>query len=100
MVFDEIIHSDKGSTKVYAKEDEQNITLKKLKSCPEKQPIDYAKQPVEILQQEELLKEWRIPRDLSVENIIGCKWVFRNKLDESGVIKTNKARLVAKGYNQ
>ena len=29
------------------------------------------KQPVEILQQDELPQEWRIPRDLSVENIIG-----------------------------
>jgi len=45
--------------------------MQKLESCPEKQPIDSAKQPVEILQQEELPKEWRIPRDLSVENIIG-----------------------------
>ena len=50
--------------------------------------------------QEELPKEWRIPRDLSIENIIGCKWVFINKLDEAGVITRNKARLVAKGYNQ
>ena len=100
MVFDEIIHSDPGSTKVHAKQDEQNITLEKLESCPEKQPIDSAKQPVEILQQEELPKEGRIPRDLSVENIIGCKWVLRNKLDEFGVITRNKARLVAKGYNQ
>ena len=33
-------------------------------------------------------------------NIFGCKWVFINKLDESGVITRNKARLVAKGYNQ
>jgi len=33
-------------------------------------------------------------------NIIGCKWVFRKRLDESGVITRNKARLVAKGYNQ
>jgi len=33
-------------------------------------------------------------------NIIGSKWVFRNKLDEAGVITRNKARLVAKGYNQ
>ena len=32
--------------------------------------------------------------------IIGTKWVFRNKLDENGVIIRNKARLVAKGYNQ
>ena len=100
MVFDEIIHSDQGSTKVYVEEDEQNITLEKLESCPEKQLIDSAKQSVEILQQEELSKEWRYPRDLSVEYIIGCKWVFRNKLDEYGVITRNKTRLVAKGYNQ
>jgi len=33
-------------------------------------------------------------------NIIGSKWVFRNKLDEAGVIIRNKTRLVAKGYNQ
>jgi len=33
-------------------------------------------------------------------SIIGSKWVFRNKLDEAGVITRNKARLVAKGYNQ
>jgi len=36
-----------------------------------KKTIDSSKQPVEILQQDELPKEWRIPRDLSVENIIG-----------------------------
>ena len=169
MVFHEIIHSDPGSTKVYAKKYTLNITLEKLESFPEKQLIDSAKQPVEILQHEKLPKEWRIPRDFSVENIIGqiekglstrstvsnycdhmtfvsqvepksneealkddkwvaamheelqqftrndvwflvpgfdqmnsigCKWVFRNKLDESRVITRNKARLVAKGYNQ
>ena len=33
-------------------------------------------------------------------NSIGTKWVFQNKLDESGIIVRNKARLVAKGYNQ
>ena len=33
-------------------------------------------------------------------NIIGSKRVFRNKLDEAGVITRNKARLVVKGYNQ
>nr|GEY75684.1 hypothetical protein [Tanacetum cinerariifolium] len=30
----------------------------------------------------------------------GTKWVFRNKLDENGIVSRNKARLVAKGYNQ
>jgi hypothetical protein len=33
-------------------------------------------------------------------NIIGTKWVFRNKKDEYGVVTRNKARLVTKGYSQ
>ena len=32
------------------------------------------------------------------KNIIGTKWVFRNKQDEHGVVLRNKARLVAKGF--
>jgi len=32
--------------------------------------------------------------------IIGAKWVYRNKLDEHGNLTKNKARLVAKGYSQ
>ena len=28
------------------------------------------------------------------------KWVFRNKMDENGIVIRNKARLVAKGYSQ
>jgi cobalamin biosynthesis protein CobT len=34
------------------------------------------------------------------QNVIGTKWVFRNKQDEHGVVTRNKARLVAKGYSQ
>ncbi|GJS69906.1 retrovirus-related pol polyprotein from transposon TNT 1-94 [Tanacetum coccineum] len=37
------------------------------------------------------------PKDMT---IIGTKWVYRNKLDENGVVSRNKARLVAQGYNQ
>ena len=33
-------------------------------------------------------------------SIISTKWVFRNKLDENGIVIRNKARLLAKGYNQ
>ena len=33
-------------------------------------------------------------------NIIGTKWVFRNKQDEDGQVVHNKARLVAQGYTQ
>ncbi|GJY15381.1 retrovirus-related pol polyprotein from transposon TNT 1-94 [Tanacetum coccineum] len=37
------------------------------------------------------------PMDMT---IIGTKWVYRNKLDENGVVTRNKARLVSQGYNQ
>jgi hypothetical protein len=37
------------------------------------------------------------PKDMTV---IGTKWVYRNKLDENGIVTRNKARLVAQGYNQ
>ncbi|GJU72365.1 retrovirus-related pol polyprotein from transposon TNT 1-94 [Tanacetum coccineum] len=37
------------------------------------------------------------PRNMT---IIGTKWVFRNKLDDNGVVSRNKARSVAQGYNQ
>jgi hypothetical protein len=36
----------------------------------------------------------------SKQNVVGTKWVFRNKQDEHGVVTRNKARLVAKGYSQ
>ncbi|GJT03578.1 copia protein [Tanacetum coccineum] len=32
--------------------------------------------------------------------IIGTKWVYRNKLDENGIVTRNKASLVAQDYNQ
>jgi hypothetical protein len=34
------------------------------------------------------------------QNVVGTKWVFRNKQDEHGVVTRNKARLMAKGYSQ
>jgi len=43
---------------------------------------------------------WTLIPRLKKMNVIGTKWVFKNKLDEQSVIVKNKARLVAKGYNQ
>ncbi|KAJ9682774.1 hypothetical protein PVL29_018656 [Vitis rotundifolia] len=40
-----------------------------------------------------------VPRSKDV-NVIGTKWIFKNKMDENGVIVRNKARLVAKGFKQ
>jgi hypothetical protein len=34
------------------------------------------------------------------QNVVGTKWVCRNKQDEHGVVNRKKARLVAKGYSQ
>ncbi|XP_062028686.1 uncharacterized protein LOC133744627 [Rosa rugosa] len=33
-------------------------------------------------------------------NVIGTKWIFRNKSDEKGNVIRNKARLVTQGYSQ
>src|ERR1041385_7285314 len=38
--------------------------------------------------------------DPKKHNIIGTKWIFRNKQDEDGIVVKNKARLVAQGYTQ
>ena len=52
------------------------------------------------LNQFERNKVWTLVKKSSNLSIIGTKWLFRNKLDENGIIIRNKARLVAKGYNQ
>jgi hypothetical protein len=33
-------------------------------------------------------------------NVIGTKWVFRNKENEDGIVVKNKSRLVSQGYTQ
>ncbi|GJZ14843.1 retrovirus-related pol polyprotein from transposon TNT 1-94 [Tanacetum coccineum] len=52
------------------------------------------------LNQFERNKVWTLVPKPFGKTIIGVKWVFRNKMDEEGVVTKNKARLVAKGYIQ
>jgi hypothetical protein len=41
---------------------------------------------------------WFIDRE--DKNVIGSKWIFKNKLNEQGQVVRNKERLVCKGYAQ
>ena len=40
-----------------------------------------------------------VPRPEGI-NVIGTKWIYKNKSDENGTVTRNKARLVAQGYTQ
>jgi len=54
----------------------------------------------EELNQIERNKTWELVPRPTNKNVIGTKWVFRNKLNEEGIVVRNKARLVCKGYAQ
>ena len=46
-------------------------------------------------------KVWKlVPRPKDCKNVIGTKWVFKNKQDKDGIVIRNKARLVAQGFSQ
>nr|GEY11010.1 retrovirus-related Pol polyprotein from transposon TNT 1-94 [Tanacetum cinerariifolium] len=54
----------------------------------------------EQLLQFKLQEVWTLVDLLYGKRVIGSKWVFRNKLDERGIVIRNKARLVAQGHTQ
>jgi len=41
---------------------------------------------------------WELAPRPKDKNVIGTKWVFKNKINEDSQIVRNKARLVCKGY--
>ncbi|OIT24151.1 putative mitochondrial protein, partial [Nicotiana attenuata] len=43
---------------------------------------------------------WELVPPSPSQNVIGCKWVFKTKLKQDGLLDRYKARLVAKGYHQ
>jgi hypothetical protein len=43
---------------------------------------------------------WELVEKPKNYNVIGTKWVFKNKQDQDGLVVRNKARLVAQGYTQ
>lgn len=55
--------------------------------------------------QEELIqfkrtRVWDLVIRPSGTNVIGTRWMYKNKTDESGVVTRNMARLMAQGYTQ
>lgn len=61
---------------------------------------EWIKEMEEEIDQIENNATWSLVPRLEHKNVIGTKWVFRNKLNEEGTIVRNKARLVCKGYTQ
>jgi hypothetical protein len=54
----------------------------------------------EKLDQIEKNDNWELVPRPKDKNVIGTKWVYKNKLNEDGQVTRNKARLVCKGYAQ
>lgn len=54
----------------------------------------------EELGQIEKIKTWELVPRPKGKNVIGAKWVFRNKHDNKGNVVRNKERLLYKGYSQ
>ena len=61
---------------------------------------DWIKAMQEELNQFAHLDVWTLVPRPPHKNIIGTKWIFKNKTDSDNIIVRNKARLVAKGYRQ
>ncbi|GKD57743.1 retrovirus-related pol polyprotein from transposon TNT 1-94 [Tanacetum coccineum] len=93
-------------------ENNEMINIKESKSHPLKNVIEpnninkALKDETWVIAMQEELNQfisndvWELvpnPKDMT---IIGTKWLYRNKLDENGVVSRNTARLVAQGYNQ
>ena len=61
---------------------------------------DWIKAMNEELDQNEKNQTWELVPRPTNKNIVGTKWVFKNKLNENGKVIRNKERLVCKGYAQ
>ncbi|XP_039169531.1 uncharacterized mitochondrial protein AtMg00820-like [Eucalyptus grandis] len=60
----------------------------------------WRKAMIDELEALKLNQTWELVPRSSDMNIVGCKWVFKAKLDAEGNLDKLKARLVAKGYHQ
>ena len=61
---------------------------------------DWVKSMNEELDRIEKNNTWELVPRPADKNVVGSKWVFKNKMNEQGQIVRNKSRLVCKGYAQ
>ena len=61
---------------------------------------DWIKFMNEELDQIEKNQTWELVPRHANKNIVGTKWVLKNKLNENGKVIRNKEMLVCKGYSQ
>ena len=62
------------------------------------QDVDWVNSMYEELYQFVRNDVWElVPRTKGV-NVIGTKWIFKNKSNEHGTVIRNKSRLIAQGY--
>nr|GEU57797.1 copia protein [Tanacetum cinerariifolium] len=89
-----VVFGGNTKSKIVRKEDDDVLENENI----ERQEKDLEFKENEPLNNEILnIKE---SKDHPLEIVIGTKWVFKNKLDENGIVSRNKARLVAQGYNE
>ena len=60
----------------------------------------WVKEMDEELEQIEKNNTWELVPRPKDKNVIGTKWIFKNKLNENGEVIRNKARIFCKGYAQ
>lgn len=61
---------------------------------------DWIKSMNEELDQIEKKQTWELVLRPKGKNVVGTKWIFKNKINEDGQVIRNKARLVCNGYAQ
>lgn len=62
--------------------------------------VDWIKSMQDKVNELERHNVWTLVPCPHGKTIIGTHWVFRNKMDEDGIVTRNKARLVSQGFYQ
>ena len=77
------------------------LSIVETKNFPEASKSDeWVKAMNEELDQIEKNETWELVPRPEDKNIVGTKWIFKNKFNQDGQVIRNKARLVCKGCSQ